>query len=47
MRIGLAGYGFGGSHFHLPYIRAAGSWDIAGVVTRSAERRRRLEAEYP
>lgn len=47
MRIGLVGYGFGGSHFHLPYIQAAGSWDIAGVVTRSAERRRLLEVECP
>lgn len=47
MRIGLAGYGFGGSHFHLPYIEAAGCWDIAGVVTRSHERRLQLDAEYP
>ncbi|MFJ2620355.1 Gfo/Idh/MocA family protein [Glutamicibacter sp. NPDC087344] len=47
MRIGLVGYGFGGSHFHLPYIQAADCWEIAGIVTRSAPRREQLGAEYP
>lgn len=44
MRIGLVGFGFGGQKFHLPYIQAAPDWEIAGVVTRSPQRRAELAA---
>lgn len=47
MRIGLVGYGVGGQWFHLPYIQAAKEWEIAGVVTRNAERRAVLAEEAP
>ncbi|GAB3619720.1 Gfo/Idh/MocA family oxidoreductase [Glutamicibacter endophyticus] len=47
MRIGIVGYGTGGSLFHLPYIQADPRWQIVGVVTRSAERRALLACEAP
>lgn len=46
-RIGLAGYGFGGRIFHAPLIAAAPGAELAGVVTRSPERRAQLEADLP
>ncbi len=47
MRIGLVGYGFGGRYFHAPLISGAAGCELAGVVTRSAERRAEVEAEHP
>jgi predicted dehydrogenase len=47
MRLGLVGYGVGGRYFHAPFIQAAGGVDLAGVVTRSPERRRILAADFP
>lgn len=47
MRIGLVGYGAGGSRFHLPFIQAAEQWQVVGVVTRSAARRELLAREAP
>jgi predicted dehydrogenase len=47
MRIGLVGFGTGGRIFHLPYIQAATEWELAGVVTRSEERRRELTRDAP
>ena len=46
-RIGLAGYGFGGRIFHAPLIAAAPGVELAGVVTRSPERRAELERDHP
>jgi predicted dehydrogenase len=46
-RIGLAGYGFGGRIFHAPLIAAAGGAELAGVVTRSPERRAEVAADHP
>src|SRR4051812_50222563 len=46
-RIGLAGYGFGGRIFHAPLIAAAGGAELAGVVTRSPERRAEGAADHP
>jgi predicted dehydrogenase len=46
-RIGLAGYGFGGRIFHAPLIAAAPGVELAGVVTRSPERRAELERGHP
>jgi predicted dehydrogenase len=47
VRIGLVGYGKGGRFFHAPLIAAAAGCELAGVVTRSAERRGELEHDYP
>ena len=44
-RIGVVGYGAGGHRFHVPYIQAVEGWELAGVVTRSAERRAILATE--
>src|SRR4051795_4817844 len=46
-RIGLAGYGFGGRIFHAPLIAAACGAELAGVVTRSPERRAEVAADHP
>jgi predicted dehydrogenase len=46
-RIGLAGYGFGGRIFHAPLIAAAAGAELAGVVTRSPQRRAELAADHP
>ena len=47
MRLGLVGYGVGGRYFHAPFIAAARDVELAGVVTRSAERRAELAADFP
>ncbi|MEU7305228.1 Gfo/Idh/MocA family oxidoreductase [Streptomyces sp. NPDC007206] len=39
VRIGLAGYGFGGRYFHAPLIASAQDCEFLGVVTTSPERR--------
>jgi predicted dehydrogenase len=46
-RIGLAGYGFGGRIFHAPLIASAAGAELAGVVTRSPERRAELAGDHP
>jgi predicted dehydrogenase len=46
-RIGLAGYGFGGRYFHAPLIASARGVELAGVVTRSPQRREQVEREHP
>jgi predicted dehydrogenase len=46
-RIGLAGYGFGGRIFHAPLLAAAPGVELAGVVTRSPERRAELARDHP
>jgi predicted dehydrogenase len=47
MRLGLVGFGVGGRYFHAPFIQAAHDVELAGVVTRSPQRRQDLAAEYP
>ncbi len=47
VRIGLVGYGFGGRYFHAPLILGTEGCELAGVVTRSPERRAEVEAEHP
>ena len=47
VRIGLIGYGSGGRFFHAPLIVAAAGCELAGVVTRSADRRKELGRDYP
>ncbi len=45
--IGLVGYGFGGRVFHAPLIASAPGCRLAGVVTRSPERRDRVAHDLP
>lgn len=47
VRIGLVGYGRGGRHFHAPFIEDSADCALAGVVTRSAERRAELVRDRP
>ena len=47
MRLGLVGYGMGGRYFHAPFIAAAPGVELAGVVTRSTDRRAELAADFP
>ena len=47
MRLGLVGYGVGGRYFHAPFIAAAQDVELAGVVTRSPDRRAELAADLP
>ena len=47
MRLGLVGYGVGGRYFHAPFIVAAQGVELAGVLTRSPERRAELAADLP
>lgn len=47
MRLGLIGYGVGGRYFHAPFIEAATDVELAGVVTRSPQRRAELAADHP
>lgn len=47
VRIGVLGYGVGGRYFHAPVIDAAEGVELAGVVTRSRERRALAEQDWP
>jgi predicted dehydrogenase len=47
MRLGLVGYGIGGRPFHAPFIAAADGVALAGVVTRSPQRRAELAVDHP
>ncbi len=47
LRLGIVGFGTGGRHFHAPFVEAADGVDLAGVVTRSEERRTLVRAEWP
>src|SRR5918997_604531 len=47
VRFGLVGYGFGGRVFHAPLLATASGCSLAGVVTRSAERRAQVHEDHP
>lgn len=47
MRLGLVGYGLGGRYFHAPFVVAADGVELAGVVTRSPQRRAELAGDHP
>jgi len=47
VKIGLVGYGFGGRYFHAPLIAGASGCVLAGVVTRSPERRAEVAHDHP
>eukprot|EP01037_Dinobryon_pediforme_P000976 gene977-985_t len=46
LRVGISGYGLAGRYFHAPVLKAAG-FEIAGVLTRNAERRAHALADFP
>lgn len=47
VRIGLIGYGFGGRYFHAPLIAGVPGCVLAGVVTRSPDRRAEVARDHP
>jgi predicted dehydrogenase len=47
IRFGLVGYGTGGRLFHAPLIASAAGCELAGVLTRSPERRAELARNHP
>jgi scyllo-inositol 2-dehydrogenase (NADP+) len=47
IRVGLIGYGLGGSAFHAPFIATTPGLQLAAVVTRDDARRREVAARYP
>lgn len=47
LRIGLAGYGFGGRYFHAPLLGSAAECEFLGVITTSEERRRQFAEHFP
>ena len=47
VRIGLAGYGFGGRYFHAPLLASATECEFVGVITTSPERRSAFAERLP
>lgn len=47
VRLGVVGYGVGGRCFHTPFIEAADGVELAGVVTRSPQRRGEVAEDWP
>jgi predicted dehydrogenase len=47
LRIGLAGYGFGGRYFHAPLLASAPDCEFLGVITTSAQRRSDFGEQFP
>jgi predicted dehydrogenase len=47
VRIGLAGYGFGGRYFHAPFLAGAAECEFLGVITTSAQRRNEFAEQFP
>jgi len=46
-RVGLVGYGLGGSTFHAPFIEAEPALDLVAVVTSDAGRRAAVHERHP
>ncbi|MDP2079490.1 MAG: Gfo/Idh/MocA family oxidoreductase [Pseudotabrizicola sp.] len=47
MRIGVVGYGTGGRHFHVPFILAASTVDLVGVVARAPDTIAKVHQDLP
>ena len=47
VKLGVVGYGAGGRYFHTPFIAAAEGIELAGVVTRSPQRRAEVAEDWP
>ncbi|HEY3292696.1 MAG TPA: Gfo/Idh/MocA family oxidoreductase [Candidatus Nanopelagicaceae bacterium] len=46
LRVGIAGYGLAGRHFHAPLLRGSG-FDLVGVLTTNVERARQAREDFP
>src|SRR5678816_2793329 len=47
LRVGVIGYGLGGSAFHAPFIAATPALELTAIVTRDADRKRAAAQRYP
>ena len=47
LRVGVIGYGLGGSAFHAPFIAATPGLELTAIVTRDADRQRAAAQRYP
>ena len=47
LRVGLVGYGLGGSTFHAPLVAATPGLELAAIVTSDPERVKKATARYP
>lgn len=47
MKFGLVGYGSGGQHFHAPFIEAAVSTELVGVVARAPSTIAKVREDFP
>lgn len=47
LRVGLVGFGIAGAVFHAPLIAANPDLQLTAVVTRDADKRARIAADYP
>ncbi len=47
VRIGLAGYGFGGRYFHAPLLASAAECEFLGVITTAPQRRHDFAEQFP
>ena len=47
LRVGLVGYGLGGSTFHAPLVSATPGLQLAAIATSNAERVEKARARYP
>lgn len=47
MKIGVVGYGTGGRHFHTPFIAAANSCTLAGIVARADNTVAAVREDWP
>lgn len=47
LRIGVVGYGTGGRHFHTPFIAAAQSCALAGIVARAPKTIAAVREDWP
>src|SRR6478752_1066223 len=47
LRVGLVGYGLGGSTFHAPLVAATPGLELVAIATSNAERVAKAKARYP
>jgi predicted dehydrogenase len=47
LRVGLVGYGLGGSTFHAPLVAATDGLELAAIATSNAERVAKAKTRYP
>jgi predicted dehydrogenase len=47
LRVGVVGYGLGGSAFHAPFVATTPGLELSAIVTRDPERQRKAARDYP